>query len=68
MKTDVIIIGAELDAFVTSIRLNELGFNTRIFSSGKGSLLYSLGNIKILNLVETTNEKNSPYSLFDNDL
>ena len=66
MKTDVIIIGAELDAFVTSIRLNELGFNTRIFSSGKGSLLYSLGNIKILNLVETTNEKNSPFSLFDN--
>jgi len=66
MKTDVIIIGAELDAFVTSIRLNELGFNTRIFSSGKGSLLYSLGNIKILNLVETINEKNSPFSLFDN--
>ena len=66
MKTDVIIIGAELDAFVTSIRLNELGFNTRIFSSGKGSLLYSLGNIKILNLVETTNEKNSHFSLFDN--
>ena len=65
MKSDVIIIGSELDAFVASIRLNELGFSTRIFSSGKGSLLYSLGNIKILNLIETNIEKKSPFSLFD---
>ena len=65
MKSDVIIIGSELDSFVTSIRLNELGFSTRIFSSGKGSLLYSLGNIKILNLIDTDIEKSSPFSLFD---
>ncbi len=65
MKSDVIIIGAELDAFVACIRLNELGFNSRIFSSGKGSLLYSLGNIKILNLIENNFEKNSPFSFFE---
>jgi glycerol-3-phosphate dehydrogenase subunit B len=64
MKSDVIIIGSELDAFVASIRLNELGFSTRIFSNGKGSLLYSLGNIKILNLIDTNIKKNSPYSHF----
>ena len=64
MKSDVIIIGSELDAFVASIRLNELGFSTRIFSNGKGSLLYSLGNIKILDLIDTNIKKNSPYSHF----
>ena len=65
MKSDVIIIGSELDAFVACIRLNELGFNSRIFSNGKGSLLYSLGNIKILNLIETNFEKKSPFSFFE---
>ena len=65
MKSDVIIIGSELDAFIASIRLNELGFKTRILSSGKGSLLYSLGNIKILNLIENDIEKNSPFSFFN---
>ena len=65
MKSDVIIIGSELDAFVASIRLNELGFSTRIFSNGKGSLLYSLGNIKILDLIDTDIKKNSPFSCFD---
>ena len=65
MKSDVIIVGSELDAFVASIRLNELGFNSRIFSSGKGSLLYSLGNIKILNLIENNIEKNSPFKYFE---
>lgn len=64
MKSDVIIIGSELDAFVASIRLNELGFSTRIFSNGKGSLLYSLGNIKILDLIDKNIKKNSPYSHF----
>ena len=64
MKSDVIIIGSELDAFLASIRLNELGFSTRIFSNGKGSLLYSLGNIKILDLIDTDIKKNSPFSHF----
>ena len=64
MKSDVIIIGSELDAFVASIRLNELGFSTRILSNGKGSLLYSLGNIKILDLIDTDIKKNSPFSHF----
>ena len=64
MKSDVIIIGSELDAFVASIRLKELGFSTRIFSNGKGSLLYSLGNIKILDLIDANIKKNSPYAHF----
>ena len=50
IKSDIIIIGSELDAFVACIRLNELGFDVRILSNGKGSLLYSLGNIKVLSL------------------
>ena len=66
MKSDVIIIGSELDAFVACIRLNELGFNSRIFSNGKGSLLYSLGNIKILNLIETNLKKNHLFHFLKN--
>ena len=65
MKSDVIIIGSELDAFVASIRLNELGFSTRILSNGKGSLLYSLGNIKILDLIDSNIKKTSPFSHFN---
>ena len=65
MKSDVIIIGSELDAFLTCIRLNELGYNARILSNGKGSFLYSLGNIKILNLIENNINKKSPLSFFE---
>jgi len=64
MKSDVIIIGSELDAFVACIRLNELGYNTRVLANGKGSLLYALGNIKILNLSENAIKNFSPYSFF----
>ena len=58
MKFDVIIIGSELDALIASIRLNELGYTSKIIANGKGSILYSLGNIKILK------SKNNPFSNF----
>ena len=47
MKSDVVIVGSELDAFVASIRLQEIGYSSRIISSGKGSYLYGLGSIKV---------------------
>ena len=64
MKTDVIIIGSELDAFVASIKLNELGLSSRIFSIGKGSLLYSSGSIKVLDSSFSDNINKSPYLNF----
>ena len=48
MISDVAIIGSELDAFIASIRLKEFGHTANIISNGKGSYLYSSGNIKIL--------------------
>tara|TARA_Y100000590_G_scaffold203178_1_gene230532 strand:+ start:449 stop:1681 length:1233 start_codon:yes stop_codon:yes gene_type:complete len=48
MIIDAAIIGSELDAFIASIRLRELGYSSNIISNGKGSHLYSSGNIKIL--------------------
>ena len=68
MKSDVIIIGSELDAFIASIRLQELGYSSKIISKGKGSHLYSLGSIKILgvdnnpNMISTLN----PFDSIDN--
>ena len=48
MIVDAAIIGSELDAFIASIRLRELGYSSNIISNGKGSHLYSPGNIKVL--------------------
>ena len=44
MNSDVLIVGAELDAFIASIRLQELGYTSRMLTNGKGSYLYSSGN------------------------
>ena len=65
IKSDIIIIGSELDAFVACIRLNELGFDVRILSNGKGSLLYSLGNIKVLSLIDKNLQNKSPLSFIE---
>ena len=64
MTSDVAIIGSELDAFIASIRLNELGYSSKIISNGKGSYLYSLGNIKILGSDYIKNEEliSNPFS------
>ena len=68
MNSDVLIVGAELDAFIASIRLQELGYTSRMLTNGKGSYLYSSGNIKVLDFKENNNsEKNSPF-LFLEDL
>ena len=39
MNSDVLIVGAELDAFIASIRLQELGYTSRMLTNGKGSYL-----------------------------
>ena len=52
MKTDVLIIGSELDAYVAAIRLEELGISSRIITNGKGSSIYSMGDIKVLRSYE----------------
>ena len=59
MNTDVIIVGAELDAFIASIRLQELGYASRVLANGKGSYLYSSGNIKVLDLKENNNSSST---------
>ena len=59
MNTDVIIVGAELDAFIASIRLQELGYTSRVLANGQGSYLYSSGNIKVLDFKENNNSDNN---------
>ena len=64
MNTDVIIVGAELDAFIASIRLQELGYSSRVLANGKGSYLYSSGNIKVLDLKENNNSDKKTLPFF----
>ncbi|MEQ9491357.1 MAG: FAD-binding protein [Alphaproteobacteria bacterium] len=56
MKTDAIIIGAELDGLVAAARLQECGYATRIFAGGGSSLHYSPGGVHVLGYTETGNE------------
>ena len=81
MISDVAIIGSELDAFIASIRLKEFGHTANIISNGKGSYLYSSGNIKILDCEYAENKatilnpfsyinklaNNHPYNLIGQD-
>lgn len=48
MRSDVIIVGNELDALVAAMRLLELGHSVRILSAGRGSLHYAPGGIHVL--------------------
>ncbi len=48
MKSDVIIIGAELDGLVAAKRLVENGYSVRLFSAGASSLHYAPGGIHML--------------------
>lgn len=57
MKTDAIIIGAELDGLVAATRFVERGYSVRMFSAGAGSLHYSSDGIRALGYSPTDNEK-----------
>jgi len=57
MISDVVIIGSELDAFIASLRLKEFGLSSRIISNGKGSYLFSSGNIKVLGFANNKRDK-----------
>ena len=48
MRSDVIIVGNELDALVAALRLLELGHSVRVLSAGRGSLHYAPGGIHVL--------------------
>ena len=48
MKTDVVIVGGELDGLVAALRLLELGHSVRVLSPGRGSLHYAPGGIHVL--------------------
>lgn len=48
MKTDAVIVGAELDALVAACRLREHGHRVRLFAPGVGSLHYAPGGIHLL--------------------
>ncbi len=56
MKTDVIIIGAELDGLVAATRLQEYGYSIRVFSTGSGSLHYASEGIHVLGYSPSNNE------------
>lgn len=48
MKSDVIVVGAELDGQVAALRLLERGHSVRMFSRGAGSLHYAPGGLRLL--------------------
>ncbi|MEE9250394.1 MAG: anaerobic glycerol-3-phosphate dehydrogenase subunit GlpB [Alphaproteobacteria bacterium] len=48
MKTDAIVVGAELDGQVAALRLLERGHSVRIFARGAGSLHYAPGGVHLL--------------------
>jgi len=48
MKSDAIIVGAELDGLVAAMRLVENGYSVRLFSNGASSLHYAPGGIHVL--------------------
>jgi glycerol-3-phosphate dehydrogenase subunit B len=58
MKSDVVVIGAELESFVAAARLAEHGARVRLLMPGSGSLHYSAGGLGVL----ATEGNGSPFS------
>jgi glycerol-3-phosphate dehydrogenase subunit B len=48
MKSDVVVIGAELESLVAALRLSAEGAKTRLLMPGAGSLHYASGTLSVL--------------------
>ena len=57
MKTDAVVLGAELDALVAALRLRELGHSVRLLSTGSGSLHYASGGVHVLGYTSPTDSE-----------
>ncbi len=63
MKTDVVILGSELDALVAALRLHELGHSVRRVVSGAGSLHLAPAGIRVLGFTSDTDREARPSPL-----
>lgn len=63
MKTDVLIVGAELDGLIAATRLLDHGRSVRMLSTGVGSLHYAPGGIHVLGYAPDGNQRtlSSPF-------
>jgi glycerol-3-phosphate dehydrogenase subunit B len=48
MRSDVVVVGAELDALLAALRLLECGARVRMLATGGGSLPYAPGGLQLL--------------------
>lgn len=62
MKSDVIILGAELDGLIAAMRLVESGYSVRIFSNGASSLSYTPDGIRVLGHTDLGTTITNPFS------
>ena len=56
MKSDVVVVGGELDGLVAATRLLELGHSVRVLATGRGSLHYAPGGIHVLGYAPVPDE------------
>lgn len=63
MKTDALIVGAELDGLIAATRLLDHGRSVRMLSTGVGSLHYAPGGIHVLGYAPDGNQQtlSSPF-------
>lgn len=67
MKSDVIVIGSELDGLVAALRLAEQGCSVRLMASGAGSLHYAPGGVHLLGFAPEADEQigADPFAMID---